>query len=231
MTAVTAAEERPRRRFRYGVRASSEGGRPLPLVKQALFQTICIFIALSCLLPLFWVLSLALDPADRLRPAGLIPTGATLDNFFEVLRQPTINPISFFDLAKNSFLLAVERGDHLRPARGGCGLRVRTPEVPLQDGAHARHPGCADAAARGQHGAAVHPAQPDRDRRVQPAPVAGRRRHRDRLRPAAVRHLEPQGLPRHDPEGSRGGGRGRRRDPQPVIPQGRPAACPYRPWR
>jgi arabinogalactan oligomer/maltooligosaccharide transport system permease protein len=91
---------------RYGIRKRSEGGRPLPLTKQLALQLICGFIALSVLLPLFWVLSLALDPTDRLRPAGLIPSGATLDNFVEVIRQPTINQISFFDLAKNSFLLA-----------------------------------------------------------------------------------------------------------------------------
>ena len=41
---------------------------------------------------------------------------------------------------------------------------------------------------------------------------------------AAVRDLEPQGLPRHDPEGPRGGRRRRRRDPQPDVPQDHPAA-------
>jgi arabinogalactan oligomer/maltooligosaccharide transport system permease protein len=106
MSAVTA--EQPRRGYfaRRRARARAEGGRPLPLGKQVVLQAICIFIALSVLLPLLWVFSLALDPTDRLRPAGLIPSGATLDNFVEVIRQPTINQISFFDLAKNSFLLA-----------------------------------------------------------------------------------------------------------------------------
>ena len=41
---------------------------------------------------------------------------------------------------------------------------------------------------------------------------------------AAVRDLEPQGLPRHDPQGPRGGGRRRRRDAEPDLHQGRPAA-------
>ena len=46
---------------------------------------------------------------------------------------------------------------------------------------------------------------------------------------AAVRDLEPEGLPRHDPEGARGGGRGRRRDAEPdrssaiVLPLATPA--------
>jgi len=106
MTAVTA--ERPtRRRFlsRSRTRRDDEG-RPLSFTKQAFLQAICLFIAFSVLFPLLWVLSLALDPTDRLRPAGLIPTGATLDNFVEVIRQPTINQISFLELAKNSFILA-----------------------------------------------------------------------------------------------------------------------------
>ncbi len=81
-------------------------GRPLPLRKQVLLQALCIFIALTVLFPLAWVLSLALDPSNTLRPTSIIPSGATLDNFREVLERPTINPISFFDLAKNSFILA-----------------------------------------------------------------------------------------------------------------------------
>ncbi len=106
MTAVTA--ERPRRRVlsRNRAKTQTDKGRPLPLTKQVVLQMICMIIALTVLFPLLWVFSLAIDPTERLRPAGLIPSGATLDNFVEVLRQPTINPISFFDLAKNSFLLA-----------------------------------------------------------------------------------------------------------------------------
>src|SRR5205085_10748278 len=75
--------------------------------KQLFLQAVCIFLALTVLFPLFWVISLALDPNPGLRPKGLIPSGATLDNFVDVIRQPTINPISFFDLAKNSFILAI----------------------------------------------------------------------------------------------------------------------------
>ena len=106
MTQPAIAETRRRFWGRSTARTRPDKGRPLPLRKQLVLQAICIFIALSVLLPLLWVFSLALDPTDRLRPAGLIPSGATLDNFAEVIRKPTINPISFFDLAKNSFLLA-----------------------------------------------------------------------------------------------------------------------------
>ena len=87
-------------------RRTRDEGRPLPLVKQALLQALCIFITLSVLFPLLWVVSLAIDPTDQLRPRSLIPAGATLDHFVDVIRQPTINPISFVDMAKNSFILA-----------------------------------------------------------------------------------------------------------------------------
>jgi arabinogalactan oligomer/maltooligosaccharide transport system permease protein len=109
MSATTAAASTSTwRRIlgRAGSRTKSEGGRPLPFVKQALLQAICIFVAASVLFPMLWVLSLALDPTPGLRPRGLIPPGATLDNFVQVIRQPTTNPISFFELAKNSFILA-----------------------------------------------------------------------------------------------------------------------------
>ena len=74
----------------------------MPLRKQALLQALAIFVAMSVLFPLLWVLSLALDPTERLRPAGLIPSGATLDNFAEVvrdiLREAKVDPV----IAKNA---------------------------------------------------------------------------------------------------------------------------------
>jgi ABC-type maltose transport systems, permease component len=105
MTATTATSAWRRVTGRAGTRTSDKGPR-LSLAKQAVLQTICLFIAASVIFPLLWVLSLALDPTPGLRPRGLIPPGATLDNFVQVIRQPTINQISFFDLAKNSFILA-----------------------------------------------------------------------------------------------------------------------------
>ena len=102
---MTAAAGSAWQRVR-GRRRVREEERRMPWIKQAFLQAICIFIAASVIFPILWVLSLALDPTDRLRPVGLIPSGATLDNFVEVIRQPTINRISFFELAKNSFILA-----------------------------------------------------------------------------------------------------------------------------
>lgn len=97
-----------RRGFRRRRRRDSEE-RSLSIGRQAILQAVCVFIAFTVLFPVMWVFSLALDPRGLPRPDGLnlIPPGASFDSFAEVIRQPTSNPISFFDLAKNSFILAV----------------------------------------------------------------------------------------------------------------------------
>jgi arabinogalactan oligomer/maltooligosaccharide transport system permease protein len=83
--------------------------RRLPWPRQALLQALCVFIAFTVLFPVMWVFSLALDPRGLPRPDGLnlIPPGASFDSFVEVIRQPTSNPISFLELAKNSLILAI----------------------------------------------------------------------------------------------------------------------------
>jgi arabinogalactan oligomer/maltooligosaccharide transport system permease protein len=90
-------------------RRKDTGERKLPLVKQLVFQGLCLFVGLTVLFPVFWVLSLALDPRDVSRPDGLnlIPAGATLDNFIEAINQPTSNPVTFWQLAFNSLILAI----------------------------------------------------------------------------------------------------------------------------
>jgi arabinogalactan oligomer/maltooligosaccharide transport system permease protein len=89
---------------------SSGGGdeRKLPFRKQALLQALCVFIAFTVMFPIMWVVSLALDPRALPRPDGLnlIPPGASLNSFVEVINHPTSNPIDFFGLAKNSLILA-----------------------------------------------------------------------------------------------------------------------------
>lgn len=83
--------------------------KKLSLGKQALFQALCVFITFTVMFPILWVVSLALDPRGLPRPEGLnlIPPGASLDSFIEVLERPTTNPIDFLGLAKNSFILAI----------------------------------------------------------------------------------------------------------------------------
>ena len=55
-----------------------------------------------------WVVSLSLDPRDIARPTEfrLIPPGASLQAYRKVLDQPTANPVKFWELARNQFLLA-----------------------------------------------------------------------------------------------------------------------------
>src|SRR3954468_2147063 len=107
MTAVTGEPLAPARRAMPWSRTRTKGeGRPLRLRTQLALQALCLFITATVLLPLLWVVSLAVDPSNALRPTSLIPSGATLNNFIDVLNQPTSNPISFWELAKNSFILA-----------------------------------------------------------------------------------------------------------------------------
>ena len=81
----------------------------LTLGRQIVLQLICLAITLTVVFPLLWIVSMALDPRDLSRPDGLnlIPQGASLDSFQKVLAQPTLNPISFWQLAFNSLIIAV----------------------------------------------------------------------------------------------------------------------------
>jgi arabinogalactan oligomer/maltooligosaccharide transport system permease protein len=90
-------------------RAMSSGERRLSFPRQAVLQALCIFITLTVLFPIMWVVSLAIDPRSLPRPEGLsiIPAGASLNSFSDVLQHPTSNPIDFLGLAKNSFILAI----------------------------------------------------------------------------------------------------------------------------
>ena len=80
------------------------------LKKQGILPlTFAVLITLSVIFPVIWVFSLSLDPLNRSRPEGLniIPSGATLDAYAQVIRQPTNNPIGFVDLALNSLKIAI----------------------------------------------------------------------------------------------------------------------------
>lgn len=101
MTALTAPSRRTR------VRPTQRGKLSLP--RQALLQALCLFLLLTVLFPIIWVFSLSLDPLNRSRPEGLnlIPSGATLDSYLQVLKQPTNNPVGFLDLAANSLKIAL----------------------------------------------------------------------------------------------------------------------------
>jgi arabinogalactan oligomer/maltooligosaccharide transport system permease protein len=102
---MTATTLPPRRRSRFPIWTTrGQTG----LVRQAALQSLCLFIMLTVLFPVMWVFSVSLDPINRSRPLGLslIPEGATFEAYLQVLAQPTNNPISFLDLALNSFKIA-----------------------------------------------------------------------------------------------------------------------------
>jgi arabinogalactan oligomer / maltooligosaccharide transport system permease protein len=88
-------------------RTGRRGG--LSLGRQLVLQLICLAITLTVIFPILWILSMAVDPRNISRPDGLdlIPPGASLDAFATVIRQPTVNPVSFVQLALNSLFIAV----------------------------------------------------------------------------------------------------------------------------
>src|SRR3989304_5248957 len=100
-TAKPVAPARAERRIRQK--------RELPLGKQLLYQALLLLIAFAVLFPILWVVSLSLDPRDISRPTelNLIPPGASLKAYQEVLDKPTANPVTFTQLALNSLKLGV----------------------------------------------------------------------------------------------------------------------------
>jgi arabinogalactan oligomer/maltooligosaccharide transport system permease protein len=108
MTSIAEPGRIPAAVPRFRSRRRTGEGRPLPLGRQLILQGICIIIGFTVLFPILWIVSLSLDPRDVSRPDGLnlIPAGATLDAYRAVLEQPTSNPVSFLELARNSFIVA-----------------------------------------------------------------------------------------------------------------------------
>ncbi len=76
--------------------------------KQWALQLLLLFITFISLFPILWIVSLSIDPSGIARPTELrrIPPGASLSAYQKVLDQPTNNPITFAELAFNSFRLA-----------------------------------------------------------------------------------------------------------------------------
>ncbi len=89
--------------------ASTNQERKLSLGKQILYQLACLAIAFTVVFPLLWILSLSLDSRGLSRPDGLNlipPDGISFEAYANVLAQPTSNPVSFLELARNSFFVA-----------------------------------------------------------------------------------------------------------------------------
>ncbi len=83
-------------------------GRKLTLPRQLGLQALLLFITFTVIFPILWIVSLSLDPTETKRPTKLniIPPGASLQWYSQVIQKPTSNPVDFARLAFNSFKLA-----------------------------------------------------------------------------------------------------------------------------
>lgn len=93
---------------RQAVSVSVRGKRARGLAEQLLLQAVCVLIALIVLFPIAWVVSMSLDPRNISRPTELtiIPPGASLQAYTDVLQRPTSNPVTLAQLALNSVIVA-----------------------------------------------------------------------------------------------------------------------------
>ena len=104
MTSQAGAVAAPRA----SVTPRRRGRSAMTFRRQAMLQLLCLLITATVLFPILWIVSIAVDPRNIARPDGLdlIPPGATLDAFAQVIRQPTQNPVGFPQLAFNSLVIA-----------------------------------------------------------------------------------------------------------------------------
>jgi arabinogalactan oligomer/maltooligosaccharide transport system permease protein len=73
-----------------------------------LLQLFLLGVLATVLFPVMWVLSMSLDPRNLSRPAGLdiIPPGASLRSYVQVLTTPSPNPVTFPQLLRNSLFVS-----------------------------------------------------------------------------------------------------------------------------
>jgi arabinogalactan oligomer / maltooligosaccharide transport system permease protein len=104
---TTPAVVAPRFEIKPIAQTRTGGGRRLKTRNQIVLQLLCLAIGSTVLFPIVWIVGMSLDPRNISRPDSLIPPGANLDAYARVLARPTLNPVSFFQLALNSLTLAV----------------------------------------------------------------------------------------------------------------------------
>ncbi len=83
--------------------------KPLRVASKADRTQLFLLVMLAVVFfPVLWIISMSLDPRDFSRPQGLtiIPPGATLDAYKQVLTKPSPNPVSFLRLLRNSLIVA-----------------------------------------------------------------------------------------------------------------------------
>jgi arabinogalactan oligomer/maltooligosaccharide transport system permease protein len=104
---TTPAVVVPRVEIRPVAKTRTGGGRRLRTRNQIALQVACLAIGSTVLFPIVWIAGMSLDPRNIARPDSLIPPGANLDAYARVLARPTLNPVSFLQLALNSLTVAV----------------------------------------------------------------------------------------------------------------------------
>lgn len=75
--------------------------------RQIFSQILAILVLLVVIFPVFWIVSMSVDPRDISRPTSFIPPGASIKAYEKVFTTPTPNPVTFPELARNSAILAV----------------------------------------------------------------------------------------------------------------------------
>ena len=171
-------------------------------------------IVVFCLFPFYWLVNLSLKTGADLGESSLFPPNPTLDNYESIFQND-----DFIRALLNSAIISLV--DDGARARRRLVLRLRARAPALQG--QVRDP---------RAGAVDHDVPGDRDRRAAVPPVVGHRHLQHADRPdhpephvrAAAGHLHPGLLLQGDPEGPRGGGARRRRDPLHGVPEGRGAA-------
>lgn len=113
MTTHTETKKRGNFLVRFlNINTSGEtGGRDLPLWRQLILQILCLIIAIEVLFPIMYIVTLSFS-SQTTRPSQLqlIPQEISLEAYKQVIDRPTANPVTFWELLKNSFLLSVGVG-------------------------------------------------------------------------------------------------------------------------
>ena len=100
------AVERSGLNQRVGARRGQRFG---PRIESILAHLMLVLILLIVLFPVLWIVSLALDPRNIVRPTSLtlIPPGASLDAFRTVLTEPLPNNVTFWTAFRNSLAVSI----------------------------------------------------------------------------------------------------------------------------
>jgi arabinogalactan oligomer/maltooligosaccharide transport system permease protein len=109
MAAITESRRLGSRRGRARAKPAGTEEPRLSRRRQFALQALCVFIGITVLFPIWWIFTMSIDPRNFSRPDGLnlFPPGASLAAYAKVIAQPTSNPVSFFDLARNSLIIAI----------------------------------------------------------------------------------------------------------------------------